>query len=291
MGYLHIDNLYKNQDIMLFKACYALEKIHGSSCHIAWKDGTVRFFSGGANHEAFVKIFDADALKRSFEELGQPEVVIFGEGYGGKMQGMSATYGKELKFVVFDIKVGAYWLDVPTMATFADTYFGLDVVEWEKIPTIIEAIDAARDKPSAQAVKNGCGDDKPREGIVLRPPIEVRKNNGDRIIAKHKGDEFKETATPRKVMDPEKLKVLTAAQDVANEWVTEMRLAHVLDKLGDIGIEDMKTVILAMLEDVEREGAGEIEFSSAVRKAIGGATAKLFKARLQNQLRDGTTDA
>jgi len=126
---------------------------------------------------------------------------------------------------------------------------------------------------------------------VLRPPIEVRKNNGDRIIAKHKGDEFKETATPRKVMDPEKLKVLTAAQDVANEWVTEMRLAHVLDKLGDIGIEDMKTVILAMLEDVEREGAGEIEFSSAVRKAIGGATAKLFKARLQNQLRDGTTDA
>lgn len=31
MGYLHIDNLYKPvaQDILLFKKCYALEKIHG----------------------------------------------------------------------------------------------------------------------------------------------------------------------------------------------------------------------------------------------------------------------
>jgi hypothetical protein len=30
MGYLHIDNLYKSQDILLFKRCYALEKIHGT---------------------------------------------------------------------------------------------------------------------------------------------------------------------------------------------------------------------------------------------------------------------
>lgn len=29
MGYLHISNLYKDIDILLFKECYALEKIHG----------------------------------------------------------------------------------------------------------------------------------------------------------------------------------------------------------------------------------------------------------------------
>jgi intein/homing endonuclease len=29
MGYQHIENLYKNQTIFLFKECYALEKIHG----------------------------------------------------------------------------------------------------------------------------------------------------------------------------------------------------------------------------------------------------------------------
>lgn len=29
MGYIHIENLYKNRAILLFKECYALEKIHG----------------------------------------------------------------------------------------------------------------------------------------------------------------------------------------------------------------------------------------------------------------------
>ncbi len=29
MGYMHIDNLYKDQTILMFRECYALEKIHG----------------------------------------------------------------------------------------------------------------------------------------------------------------------------------------------------------------------------------------------------------------------
>jgi hypothetical protein len=29
MGYASIPNLYKNQEILIFKRCYALEKIHG----------------------------------------------------------------------------------------------------------------------------------------------------------------------------------------------------------------------------------------------------------------------
>ena len=51
MGYLHIDNLYKNQDILMFKECYAMEKIHGTSAHVSFKavpdqQATVGFFSG-----------------------------------------------------------------------------------------------------------------------------------------------------------------------------------------------------------------------------------------------------
>ncbi len=44
MGYLHIENLYKNIDIMQFKECYAMEKIHGTSAHVRFKDGEVAFF-------------------------------------------------------------------------------------------------------------------------------------------------------------------------------------------------------------------------------------------------------
>ena len=36
MGYLHIENLYKNQTVLMFKELYALEKLHGTSAHIRW---------------------------------------------------------------------------------------------------------------------------------------------------------------------------------------------------------------------------------------------------------------
>ncbi len=45
MSYLHIDNLYRSQDILLFRECYALEKIHGTSAHVAYHNGEVKFFS------------------------------------------------------------------------------------------------------------------------------------------------------------------------------------------------------------------------------------------------------
>src|SRR4051812_35507155 len=105
MGYLHIDNLYKAQEILEFKRVYALEKIHGTSAHVAWKDGQIRFFSGGEKHETFVKVFDVQALEQKFaERFGETgDVTVYGEAYGGKCQHMSATYGPAMKFVAFDV--------------------------------------------------------------------------------------------------------------------------------------------------------------------------------------------
>ena len=63
MSYMHISNLYRERDILLFKECYAMEKIHGTSAHISFtpslKPGTeqLNFFSGGEKHENFIKLF------------------------------------------------------------------------------------------------------------------------------------------------------------------------------------------------------------------------------------------
>lgn len=288
MGYLKIPNLYKNTDILLFKECFASEKIHGTSVNITWQDGKVCFFSGGAKHETFVALFDEEDLKAKFEALGHPYVRIHGEAFGGKMQGMRGTYGPDLRFVVFDIRIDKSWLAVPQMDDLARNHFGLDVVDWVKIPTTLEAIDAERDKPSVQAVKCGCGEDKLREGVVLRPLIEVTKNNGERVIAKHKGEAFHERVHQPKVReaDPDKLRILSKAGEIAEEWVTEMRLSHVLDAFDNPSIEDTKDVILAMVADVEVEAAGEIVMSKAARKAISSRTAQMFKARLQASLKN-----
>ncbi len=280
MGYLHIGNLYKEQDILLFKECYALEKVHGTSAHVRWYDRTLHFHSGGVSQEAFEKLFDMTMLLHRFELLGHDDVTVYGEAYGGKMQKMGDTYGRALNFIVFDVKVGDCWLSVPDMAEVAKG-LNLESVPFERIPTTLEAIDAARDAPSVVAKRRGCGADKQREGVVLRPLIEVTKNNGERIITKHRLEKFNERATAQAVTDPAKLKVLQEAEAIANEWVTEMRLTHVLDKLQAKEMKDTPRVIVAMKEDVYREAKGEIVESKEAEAAIGKRTAALFKVRVR----------
>ena len=120
-----------------------------------------------------------------------------------------------------------------------------------------------------------------REGVVLRPLIEVTTHLGERVIAKHKRPEFSERASNPEV-NPGAREVLSAAEAIAAEFVTEMRLAHVLDKLGNPSdMSATKAVILAMIEDVTREARGEIVESKEAATAIGRKTVHLFKAHCQ----------
>lgn len=338
MGYMHIENLYKNQNILLFKKCYALEKIHGTSAHISFKriygsnagtalklaqemraaanlpplpdDPTavdspdtvqIGFFSGGEKYDNFVAIFDQEDLKRRFLEAGPENMIVFGEAYGGKQQGMKDTYGPKLKFVAFDVLMGEErdpnappgsktWLGVESATKMVER-LGLEFVPWNLVSTDLETLDRERDLPSRQAVRNGITEPRIAEGIVLRPPIEVKTNNGARLMAKHKRPEFSERASKKDTkVSPEQQEILTKADEIATEWVTPTRMEHVLDKLqaklGRLPItEDTRSVIDAMVEDVTREAKGEIVESKEAVKAISTAAAKLFmkvqRARLE----------
>ncbi len=280
MGFMHISNLYQEQTILLFRECYALEKIHGTSAHVSWHAGNpMNFSSGGSKHVTFAAIFDHAALQAGFEAMGHPDVVVYGEAYGGSQQGQKWRYGDKLKFVAFDVLIGDLWLAVPQAKDVCDK-LGLEFVHYAKVSTDLSSLDAERDAPSEQARRNGIEGDQPREGVVLRPVIEVRANDGERVICKHKRDDERETKTPRKVVDPALQAVLTQATEIADEWCTPTRLQHVLDKLGPVGIQQMREVISAMTEDVLREARGEIVDSRDARAAIGKLTAKLFKAHL-----------
>jgi len=286
MGYMHIKNLYADQTILMFKECYALEKVHGTSAHLGWKhkDKKIYLFQGGCSGDVFRSLFDMGVLHQRFSDIfPASDVVIYGEAYGGKLQGMSETYGKEIRFVVFDVKVDDVWLNVPNAEDVAHK-FGLEFVDFTKITTDIQTIDAMRDFRSVQAERADMGN-KMREGVVLRPLQEMTKNNGERVIAKHKNAAFCETKTYREVT-PEMQAQMTDAAKITDEWVTEMRLTHVLDKLPQgIGIEKTLDVINAMVEDVVREADKEILDSKTVRKMIGTKTAKMFKARLEANLK------
>jgi hypothetical protein len=262
--------------------------VHGTSAHVSWKDGQLTFFSGGERLDPFVALFDKAALEAAFVAIGCKEVTVYGEAYGGRCQGMKETYGDKLAFIAFDVQIGESWLDVPSMAQIC-ARLAIEVVPWEKTSTDVAALDAIRDRPSEVAVRRGCAANKEREGIVCRPLIELSTNNGERIVCKHKGAAFEERARPPKVEDPDKLVVLANSAAIADEWVTEMRLTHVLDKLQPEGklldITGTPKVIAAMVEDVLREAKGEIVESKETRAAIGRRAAQMFKARLQQVLK------
>ncbi len=281
MGYLHIENLYKNQDILMFRECYAMEKIHGTSAHVSYNPETdeVKFFSGGEKHERFALLFDEPALKSEFKDALEHQTTFYGEAYGGKQQGMGATYGKDLKFVVFDVKIGEHWLSVPQADQLA-TSLGFEFVAYRLVKTDIDTLDRERDLNSTQATRNGIDGDKIREGVVLRPIVELTTNRGSRIICKHKRAEFRERKTIPEV-DPAQRELLAKASAIADEWVVPMRMDHVLDKLGNpTEMRDTGKVIAAMVEDVMREADDFIVDSKACRKAIGGAAAKMYKDRV-----------
>lgn len=285
MGYRHTNNLYKDQRILLFKECYVTEKVHGTSAHLKWTEGVLTYFSGGEKYANFCSVFDESTLMSAYtENYGTANLIVYGEAYGGKCQGMSKTYGKELKFVAFEVQFEGSWLDVPNAKDICDK-LGIEFVDYVRIPTDLEAIDRERDRDSVQAVRNGMGEGHMREGVVLRPLIEVTCNNGDRIIAKHKRPEFSEISTPREV-SPDGLAIALEAIGIADDWVTPMRLAHVMDALKADGIDEFDMthtgkVIQAMQADIYREAAGEIVESKPVGNAIAKKTAGMFKKIVQ----------
>jgi len=279
MGYMHIENLYKNQTILLFRRCWALEKVHGTSTHLSYRASakpTLIFFAGGEKHTNFVALFNVDDLAARLAALGHREITIHGEAYGGKCMRMRDTYGDTLRFIAFDVHVGDTWLSVPDAAQLV-AGLGLEFVPFVEVSTDLADLDQARDAPSEVAQRRGCGAGRPREGVVLRPLVEVTLNSGQRVVAKHKREAFSERATPQKVVDPAKLEILTGATAIAQEWVTPMRLAHILDKLPQpLDVRSTPQVIAAMVQDVYREALGEIVESREVAAAIGKRAASLF---------------
>lgn len=253
-----INNLY--QDTYILTDCgpeiYAMEKLDGTSAHISWNSNELKFFGGCVKHEIFTALFNKEELIKKFsaaaEKLELP-IIIYGEAYGGKIQKMAETYGPNLRFTAFDVKHGETWLDVPSADSLVKE-FDLEFVDWERGPATIEWVNSKRDQDSTQAIRNGIGPGKIREGVMLRPLIE-QEYRGNRVMAKHKRKEFSEHKNHREV-SAEKLKANADAQSVADDWVTEQRLfKHVLPNLNPpaIDLKDTPRVIIALREDVKKK--------------------------------------
>lgn len=295
MSYFKIENLYRNPDALTLPEgeCYAMEKLDGTSSNLGYKDSKLSFYSGGSKYETFKAIFDEQALLSALQLLFKPEdsVKIYGEAYGAKVQGLGHRYGDQLRFCAFEVQVNGTWLPVPEAQKIVE-YLGLEFVHFVKVPCTVEALNAERDKPSTQAQRNGMGEQL-SEGIIIRPLTERTREDGTRCIWKHKQDRVREMKTPRS-LDPDKNKVLEDARAIAEEFVVEERLRHVMDSLAvsygktseDLKIEDTPALLAQMVNDVNTECAGEFVRTKETDRAISKRAAVLFHAHLKSRIEE-----
>jgi len=165
------------------------EKIDGTNVRVIW-DGEWIAYRGRTDRAVLpndlLKHLDSTfaPLKEAFlNEFGTKQVVLYGEGYGGKIQA-GQKYCEKTGFILFDVRIGHWWLTRESVKDIGGR-FGLPVVPWRGNGTLWEAVEAARD-----GIQSVFGDFE-AEGYVARPSVELLDRSGQRIIAKIKCRDFR----------------------------------------------------------------------------------------------------
>ncbi len=165
------------------------EKVDGTNIRVMLAEGKVTF--GGRTDSAQIPAQLVARLNEKFlpladlalEKLGENSC-LYGEGYGAKIQKGGGNYRADQDFVLFDVKIGDWWLQRTDVEDVART-LGLDIVPIIGSGTLHDAVKIVK-----QGLKSTWGDFL-AEGIVARPKIELFTRNKHRLITKIKGKDFR----------------------------------------------------------------------------------------------------
>lgn len=169
------------------------EKIDGTNIGIVWDGHKVSF--QGRTEKAQIpahlvnvlnEMFGNNQTEELFEQLfGEKNVILFGEGYGLKIQKGDSYLPDRCSFILFDVYIADsdIWLERENIEQIAKT-FGIDVVPIVMVGTLYEAIEYVKGKPKSTI---GTAD---MEGLVCKPEVDVLDRQGNRIIVKVKVVDF-----------------------------------------------------------------------------------------------------
>ena len=190
-------NNYRNPTIAYLKDNIWLftEKVDGTNIRVRWDGHKVEF--GGRTDKAQIpgallsklnEMFMTTEAEELFEQTwGDKEVILFGEGYGPKIQN-GGEYRSDVSFILFDVLVGDNYQEREWVEKTAQM-FNIDVVPIVLTGTIQDGINYVMKHP-----KSTMGTAM-MEGVVGRPMIELRDRRGERVIVKIKWEDFKHFAT------------------------------------------------------------------------------------------------
>lgn len=129
-----------------------------------------------------------EKMRDVFADATEP-VVLYGEGYGAGIQKGGGDYSPTKKFILFDAKVGSWWLSQENVNDVASK-LGIEVVHHYGEMTLESATSMVKAGfPSALALNN-TGTMRAAEGLIGRPIEALFDKKGSRLIIKLKTKDF-----------------------------------------------------------------------------------------------------
>lgn len=172
------------------------EKIDGTNVRVLWDGERVSF--GGRSNNAQMPTFLLSHLQDTFtaEKMSETfpdadRVVLFGEGFGPKIQKSGGNYGDSVNFRLFDVRVGNWWLN--WFDGVADVAGKLGI---EPAPTLGVDLSFGEslawvEAPSSVAALQGGNTAFVQEGIVARTEPLLFTRRGERVMWKLKGRDWR----------------------------------------------------------------------------------------------------
>lgn len=190
-----VEGKFRNETVEYLKdnQWICTEKIDGTNIGIVWDGYRVTYQSRTEKAQIpvhlmnkLIELFGGMENEELFEQkFGEMQVVLFGEGYGAKIQKGGGNYRSDTSFILFDVYLPEQnlWLKRDAIENIAKT-FGIDVVPIVLTGTLEEALQLVKSRPKSTI---GVAD---MEGVVCKPAIDILDRMGRRLIVKIKVCDF-----------------------------------------------------------------------------------------------------
>ena len=149
------------------------------------------------------ELFPVDKMTEQLNPAVRPlkgTIVLYGEGYGEKIQSGGRYVRGGADFILFDVRVGDWWLLRDKVEGIADA-LSIKVVPFMGYMTIPEAIEFVRRGFTSQIATDPT---LPAEGLVLKTPMGLLDRTGHRIVAKVKTVDFRKLEAKQTRMNKER---------------------------------------------------------------------------------------
>ena len=200
-----IEGDYSCPEFQNIKLWRVSEKIHGTNIRIIYKKHSLSkiIFTGKTDNaiiepkllEYLQETFTFEKMEKAlmFKDELPDDAILYGEGYGPKIQKGGGRYRDDASVILFDIKIGNWWLGREQIEDIAKK-LKVDVVPNLGIMTEEEIVFLVKNKGyHLKGFKSQISKDKTydAEGIVARSYPLVLFRNGNPLMFKLKQVDFK----------------------------------------------------------------------------------------------------